>query len=143
MEKMQQLWGLLRKLGKDGNNMDLKEIMNQKVFAVAGDTLNLEKYAYKIKQELLEHGYTVYSVGKELPDFDSVPEEIDIIDLCINSVKGLELIKKCKKTYKCIVIQPGAESEELLAYLNEKNLPYIQGCLLVGLRLYAKNAEKN
>ena len=69
--------------------------------------------------------------------FDSVPEEIDIIDLCINPVKGLELIKKCRKSFKCIVIQPGAESEELLSYLNEKNLPYIQGCLLVGLRLYA------
>lgn len=138
MEKMLQLWDLPRKPGKAGNKMDLKEIMNQTVFAVAGDTLNPEKYAYKIKHGLLEHGYTVYSVGKELSDFDSVPEEIDIIDLCINPVKGLELIKKCKKSFKCIVIQPGAESEELLSYLNEKNLPYIQGCLLVGLRLYAK-----
>ena len=48
------------------------------------------------------------------------------------------MIKKCRKSFKCIVIQPGAESEELISYLNEKNLPYIQGCLLVGLRLYAK-----
>lgn len=46
--------------------MDLKEIMQQHTFAVAGDTLNEEKYAYKIKHGLLEHGYNVYSVGKEL-----------------------------------------------------------------------------
>ena len=122
--------------------MDLKEIMNQSVFAVAGDTLNPEKYAYKIKQGLLEHGYKVHAVGKELPDFNSIPEDIDIIDLCINPVKGLELIKKCNKSFKCIVIQPGAESDELLSYLNEKKLPYIQGCLLVGLSLYAKKNEK-
>ena len=122
--------------------MELNEIMNQSVFAVAGDTLNPEKYAYKIKHGLLEHGYTVHAVGKELADFDSVPEKIDIIDLCINPVKGLELIKKCKKSYKCIVIQPGAESEELLSYLKENNLAYIQGCLLVGLSLYAKKNEK-
>lgn len=117
--------------------MDLKEIMEQKIFAVVGDTLNSEKYAYKIKQGLLEHGYTVHSVGKELKSLNDIQEEIDIIDLCINPVKGLALIRECKKNFKCIVIQPGAESEELIAYLNEKNLPYIEGCLLVGLSLYA------
>ena len=118
--------------------MDLKEIMQQKTFAVAGDTMNEEKYAYKIKQGLLEKGYTVHAVGKELTGFNDIPGDIDIIDLCIHPIKGLALIKDCKKPFKCIVIQPGAESEELLAYLNEKQLPYIQGCLLVGLSLYAK-----
>lgn len=118
--------------------MELKEIMEQGSFAVAGDTLNEEKYAFKIKQGLLEHGYTVYAVGKELSSFNDIPDEIDIIDLCINPVKGLALIKDCKKPFKCIVIQPGAESEELLSYLDENNIPYIQGCLLVGLSVYAK-----
>ncbi|MBQ9207823.1 MAG: CoA-binding protein [Treponema sp.] len=118
--------------------MDLKEIMAQRVFAVAGDTLNEEKYAYKIKHGLLEHGYTVHAVGKELASFNDIGGDIDIIDLCIHPVKGLALIKDCKKPFKCIVIQPGAESEELLAYLNENALPYIQGCLLVGLSVYAK-----
>ena len=118
--------------------MDLKEIMDQKVFAVAGDTLNSEKYAYKIKQGLLESGYTVHAVGKELASFNDIPDEIDIIDLCIHPVKGLALLRDCKKPFKCIVIQPGAESEDLLSYLNDHHLPYIQGCLLVGLSLYGK-----
>ena len=121
--------------------MELPEIMRQNVFAVAGDTLNEEKYAYKIKHGLLEHGYTVHSVGKELKSFNNVPGEIDIIDLCINPIKGLNLIKECKKPFKCIVIQPGAESEELLVYLDEQKMPYIQGCLLVGLSLYAKDKK--
>ena len=121
--------------------MDLKEIMEQRVFAVAGDTLNPEKYAYKIKHGLLEHGYTVHAVGKEAASFNEIAGEIDIIDLCINPVKGLALIKECTKPFKCIVIQPGAESEELLAFLDEKNLPYIQGCLLVGLSVYAKGKK--
>lgn len=118
--------------------MELKEIMEQRVFAVLGDTLNEEKYAYKIKHGLLEHGYTVHAVGKELKSLNDIPGDIDIIDLCINPVKGLALIKECKKPFKCIVIQPGAESEELLAYLNEAGLPYLQGCVLVGLSLYAR-----
>lgn len=122
--------------------MDLKKIMQQQVFAVAGDTLREEKYAYKIKQGLLEHGYTVHAVGKELASFNDIASDIDIIDLCINPVRGLALLRECKKPFKCIVIQPGAESDELLAYLNEKRLPYMQGCVLVGLSLYAKDKPK-
>ncbi|MCR5046613.1 MAG: CoA-binding protein [Treponema sp.] len=118
--------------------MELKEIMAQKVFAVAGDTLNPEKYAYKIKDGLLKKGYTVHAVGKEAQSFNEIDGDIDIIDLCINPIKGLKLIQECKKDFKCIVIQPGAKSPELLSYLEEKKLPYIQGCLLVGLSLYAK-----
>ena len=78
--------------------MELKEIMEQKVFAVVGNTLDGEKYAYKIKKAMLERGYTVYAVGKELASINDVPEEIDIIDLCIHPVKGLALMKACKKS---------------------------------------------
>ena len=46
--------------------MDLEQIMQMNTFAVVGDTLNPEKYAYKIKEGLLEQGYTVNSVVKEL-----------------------------------------------------------------------------
>ncbi|WP_312280853.1 CoA-binding protein [Oscillibacter sp.] len=116
--------------------MELQEIMRQRVFAVVGNTLDSEKYAYKIKQGMIEKGYTVYAVGKELPSLNDVPEEIDIIDLCIHPAKGLELMRECKKDFKCIVLQPGAESAKLVAYLEEKGMPYINGCLLVGMRLF-------
>lgn len=116
--------------------MELQEIMRQRVFAVVGNTLDSEKYAYKIKQRMLEKGYTVYAVGKELSSLNDVPEEIDIIDLCIHPAKGLELMRECTKSFKCIVLQPGAESAELVSYLEEKKMPYINGCLLVGLRMF-------
>lgn len=118
--------------------MDLKEIMQQNTFVVVGDTIHEEKYAYKIKKGLLENGYNVYSVGKELSSINDINEDIDIIDLCIHPAKGINLLKECKKTFKCIVIQPGAESEEIFNYLKETNLPYIEACLLVGMRLYSK-----
>ncbi len=35
--------------------------------------------------------------------------------------------------------QPGAESEEIINFLEDHNMDYIEGCLLVGLKLYAKN----
>ena len=121
--------------------MDLREIMLERNVVVVGDTLNEEKYAHIIKRGLIEKGYTVYAVGKELASINDVPGEIDIIDLCIHPAKGIGLLRACEKPFKCVVIQPGAESEEILAYLEEKRLPYLEGCLLVGLSLYAGDGE--
>lgn len=116
--------------------MDLKEVMSCKSFAVLGDTLQEGKYACKIKQGLLDKGYEVFPVGKELSSINDIPEDIEIIDLCINPERGLELIKECEKPFKCIVIQPGAKDNKLIKYLRENSLPYIEDCLLVGLHKY-------
>jgi len=118
--------------------MDLKEIMQYNTFVVLGDTLNEEKYAYKIKHELINSNYKVYSVGKELKSINDINEEIDIIDLCINPPAGIKLLKENKKKFKCVVIQPGAGSDEIIKFLDENNYDYIDGCLLVGIRLYSK-----
>ena len=46
--------------------MDMSDVMRQKEFVIVGDTLNEEKYACKIKNAMLENGYGVSCVGKEL-----------------------------------------------------------------------------
>lgn len=117
--------------------MELKEIMSLSRFAVLGDTLNPEKYAYKIKQALLEKGYTVYPVGKELASLNDIPGDIDVVDLCIHPAKGLKLLQECRKPFRCVVIQPGASDQALVDYLQAHHIPYLDGCVLVGLRLYA------
>jgi len=116
--------------------MDLKEVMNKKSFVIVGDTLSEEKFAYKIKHRMIENGYEVYCVGKELTSINQVPIDIDIIDLCINPVKGLIFMLECTKPFQCVVIQPGAQGDELKSYLSEKNIPYIENCLLIGLDKY-------
>ena len=121
--------------------MDLSEIMRQQTFAVVGDTLNSEKYAAKIKEGLLSQGYTVYAVGKELPSLNDIPGDIDIIDLCIPPDRGMELLQENRKPFRCIVLQPGADSPELIRWLEEQHLSYIHGCLLVGMRLYPRTAQ--
>lgn len=117
--------------------MDLKEVMAQHTFVVVGNTLDPEKYAYRIKHGLMEKGYETYAVGAELASINDVEADIDIIDLCIHPAKGLKLMQECRKPFKNIVIQPGAESDELVAYLDNAGLPYINGCLLVGMSLYS------
>ena len=116
--------------------MDLKQVMDQRSFVIIGDTLNEEKFAYKIKHAMQDHGYEVQCVGKELSSINDTIGEIDIIDLCVRADKSLAQLKECKKRFKSIVIQPGASSEELVQYLRESQIPYIDGCLLRGLNQY-------
>lgn len=116
--------------------MELKEIMSYKNFVVVGNTIVEGKYAKTIKDNLIHYGYNVSCVYKELTSINDIKEDIDVIDLCINPMLGINLLKECKKDYKVVLIQPGAESEEIISYLNSINKPYLKGCALVGLRMY-------
>lgn len=115
--------------------MNLKDLMQWKNFVVVGKTLDESKYAYKIKKELLENGYQVEAVYSERKNLNEVEMEIDVIVLCINATLGLQFLKECQKSFKAVLIQPGAESEALLSYLQEQNIPHLEGCALLGLRL--------
>lgn len=118
--------------------MTLDKVMKLDNFVVVGNTILEDKYAYKIKHELISAGYQVECVGKELDSINDVKAEIDVLDLCINPVVGIKLLKENKKKIKTVVIQPGAESDEIINFLKENNIDYLEGCLLVGLRLYKK-----
>ncbi len=113
--------------------MELKDIMNYKNFAVVGNTIVEGKYAKKIKDNLIHYGYNVYPIYKELKSLNDVSDEIDVIVLCINPSLGINFLKECTKDYKTVLIQPGAESDEIKNYLNEMKKPYLEGCALVGL----------
>ena len=116
--------------------MELKDVMNKKNFVVVGNTLKEGKYAYRIRNGLSKCGYNVSGVHNELGSINDVEGDIDIIDLCINPVKGLEYMKENVRKPQCVVIQPGAESEELIDYLKSENIDYLESCLLIGMRKY-------
>ena len=118
--------------------MNLKNVMEYSNFVVVGNTLLEEKYAYKIKHQLINHGYNVESVGKELVSINDVKNEIDVLVLCIHPALGIKLLEENSKDVKAVVVQPGAESKEVLAFLNANNYQFIEACVLVGLKLYSK-----
>ena len=83
--------------------MELRDVMNLQNIVVVGNTINEEKYAYKIKHALLEKGYNVMSVGKELQSINDV--EFDIEEYIVEDkssfetiIKEREIIKKLPKT---------------------------------------------
>jgi predicted CoA-binding protein len=120
-------------------NMNLREIMQYQTFAVVGNTTDPRKYACIIKEGLIEKGYTAFGVWKEMESIDAIEEEIEVLVLCINPKYGIEYLKECTKEMKAVVIQPGAESQEIFDYLYEEGISYLEGCILVGLKLYPRD----
>lgn len=117
-----------------------EEMMEFKNWAVVGDVLNSEKYAYKIVNRLKKENYNVFKVNprsnsdqvyKSLKD---IKEKIDVIDLVIHPKVGIKVLAEAKEVgINKVLIQPGAESEEILQYCQKNNMHAFQGCVLVEL----------
>ena len=121
--------------------METKELFKFKNWVVIGSTTKKDKYAYKILNALKTSGFNSVGVsptdktGEAFKSLDLVPYKIDCIDLCINPTFGIEHIKKAHELgINKILIQPGAESLEILTYCEENNITAIQDCALVQLR---------
>ena len=114
--------------------MDIKDALGKKTYVVLGDTINEEKYAFKIKKELIRLGYEIFAVGKEhgsinecsINEFD---KDIDVLVFCINPAKGIMLLKECTRKISCAVIQPGAGSAEIEEELSSRSIPFVNDCI--------------
>ncbi|MBS6006047.1 MAG: CoA-binding protein [Clostridium baratii] len=119
--------------------MESKNIIDFKNWVVIGDVTNPLKYANKILNKFKSKNYNVCGVHPNGGDhvyktLSEVPYKIDAIDLCINPKLGLEFVKEANTLgIKNILIQPGAESYDILNYCNENNINAIEGCALVKL----------
>lgn len=119
--------------------MDVKEMMKFKNWVVVGDVLTEGKYANKILNRFKEKGYMVSGVSHKTGEnvynsIGEVPFKIEAIDLCVNPKHGINYLKEAKNLgIKYVLIQPGAESEEILSYCKEKNILAVENCALVQL----------
>ena len=120
--------------------MRAHNLLKYKNWVVVGDVANPAKYANKILNRFTNQGYNVTGVNprgnvdevyKSLSD---VPYKIEALDLCINPVAGLEIVKEAKDLgIKHILIQPGAESKEIIDYCKQNEINAIEGCALIEL----------
>ncbi|MBV1819320.1 CoA-binding protein [Clostridium cochlearium] len=117
--------------------MDAQKLLEYKNWLVAGDVENKSKYAYRIKETLKKEGFNVfmlnpYSKSENIYKYIfEIKERIDVIDLCINPKIGIEIVKEAYKNgINKILIQPGAESEEILEFCNENDILAIRACVL-------------
>ena len=113
------------------------DFIQYKNWAVVGDVTNEEKYAFKILQKFKDKNYNVYGVTPKIGEgrytkLSDIKEKIECVDLCINPKLGLKYVEEAKKLgIKNILIQPGAESIDILKYCEENDMVAIEGCALV------------
>ncbi len=107
-------------------------LKDQKInICILGDTVTKDKFAYQIKQDFLNKGYqNLYCVDKEILSLDQVPNKIDLLVLCMNPLKEIKLLTAAKNQFLNVLIQPGADSEEIEQYFNSNHITHYNGCIL-------------
>ena len=125
--------------------MEAQQLLNYENWVVVGDALNSSKYAHRILNSLEEAGFNVAGVnprdttGNAYKSLGEVPYKIEVIDLCINSINGIAIIKEALDLgIKRVLIQPGAESNEILEFCSSNEIIAIEGCALVELSYYRR-----
>jgi predicted CoA-binding protein len=119
--------------------MQAQDFLNYKNWAVAGDVLNSSKYAFKIFHSLMGAGFNVVGVNPRSSEetvYKSLSEagKVDVLDLCINYRSGIELVKQAAQLgIRYVLIQPGAESDEIIEFCKNSDIIAIEGCALVEL----------
>lgn len=121
-------------------NVEAQDLLNYKNWAVAGDVLNSSKYAYRIVNSLIQAGFNAQGVnprdetGTVYKSLKEVSGGIEVLDLCIHPLKGIGIVKEAHElNIDNILIQPGAESQEILEYCRTNGMTAIEGCALVEL----------
>lgn len=101
-----------------------EEMLEKKVWAVAGVTGRKERYGYKIWKLLKEEGYKTYGVNPNYEELEDekiyqylvdIPEKVDVLDMVVGpniSMKTLDDAKEAGIEY--IWFQPGSFNHEVI-----------------------------
>jgi hypothetical protein len=116
---------------------------NMKTVAVMGASSNREKYGNKAVRAYQELGYNVFPVNPREPEIEGlpafasigdVPGRLDMISVYLPPPVLLQVLpdiaaKGCDELW----LNPGTESEEVLAEAERLGLSVIQACSILGV----------
>lgn len=121
--------------------------------AVVGATDNPAKYGAKIYRDLKGKGFTVYPVNPARdtvdgdPTFSSLADISNpptIVNLVVSPRRTLRILEQCKELGLTNVwIQPGAESPEVVEYLEKEDFTHlVNACIMVHSRELAQESAE-
>jgi hypothetical protein len=109
--------------------------------AIIGASKNRQKYGNKAVRAWLKKGHKVFPVNPKektiegLPCYSSVLEvndKIDVISIYVPPKVGLTLVNQLASVNAGLVyLNPGAESDDLIEALKEKEIPFVLACSIV------------
>jgi predicted CoA-binding protein len=114
-----------------------------KVVAVVGASSDRNKFGNKALRAFRAEGYTVVPVNPNEPEVEGlktyasvvdVPQAIDMATVYVPPEVGIHLLADFeRKQIPEIWVNPGAESDELLAEAKRRKLNVIAACSIVGI----------
>ena len=116
--------------------MDLSDVMKQRSFVVVGNTHDPKNMLIKSSKRCWRTNIKSMRLAANTNRSMKCPERSISLIYVFVRIGDWNCSKNAKKPFRGVVIQPGASSEALLRYLEDKQIPYLQGCLLKGLQLY-------
>ena len=127
---------------------DIATLLNESetTVAVVGATDNPTKYGSVIYRDLKRKGYQVFPVNpnrsevdgdKAYPTLDKLPEKPTIVNIVVPPRVTIRILETSLELgLDNIWLQPGAESPETLAFLQEHGFNYLaNACIMVESRL--------
>ena len=132
----------------DDRDDPIADFFAQRRIAVVGATPNTARFGYRIFRYLRERGgHEVFGVHPSAEAIDGVPlhrsladipapegggPPVDAVNLVVNPSIGIDVVRQAADLgVKRIWAQPGAESREIAAFCRDRDLAYVEGCVLV------------
>ncbi|MEM7146107.1 MAG: CoA-binding protein [Verrucomicrobiota bacterium] len=114
--------------------------------AVLGASNKPDRYSYKAVRLLKEHGHTVIPIHPALTEVDTTPvtptladitAPVDTLTLYLNPARSADLTEDIIDLNPArVIFNPGTESPDLAAALDENSIPHQDACTLVLLNTH-------
>jgi hypothetical protein len=116
--------------------------------AIVGATDNPGKYGSVIYRDLKRKGFRVFGVNPNrsvvdgdpaYPDLGALPEAPTLVNFVVPPEATLTVLKEADTLgYKSVWVQPGAESPEVIRYLQENEFNYLaNSCIMIHSRFHS------
>lgn len=123
----------------------ITDFINRRVWAVVGASQDRDKFGNRVFRSLRDAGYIVYPVnprGGKVEGADvytslaDLPESVEVIDLVVPPAITEQVVKEANQLgLSRVWMQPGAESEQAIAYCDEHGMQVVHGaCAMVWKR---------
>lgn len=106
-----------------------EEMLEKKLWVVAGVTAKKDRYGYKIWKKLKEHGYETYGVNPNYNEIEGekiyhsvkdLPKKVDVLDMVVRPNIALKTLEEAKEAdIEYIWFQPGSYNDEVIEKAKE------------------------